>query len=114
MADQVPTVPTINPVSTTPQTPQVGVPLSQTPQTESGSSKSMFWVILAAFIVVAILVGAGIYMYMMARQTNPEFQQISQNVQESLDSVANDLTGVQAEEDVTKDFADVDKDLNSL
>jgi flagellar basal body-associated protein FliL len=112
MADQVP--PT-NPVVTT--NPSVGLPPEtnpSTPQASEGSSKSRMWVIVAAFIVVAVLVATGIYMYVRLRETNPSFQQISQNVQESLDSAANDLTGVKADEDLSKDFSDVDKDLNNL
>lgn len=77
------------------------------------SSKAMFLVILAAFIVVAILVGAGIYTYMTMRQTNPAFQQVSENVQQSLDSAANDISGL-TEIDVNADFSEVDKELNQL
>jgi hypothetical protein len=47
------------------------------------------------------------------RETNPAFQQVSESVQQSLDSAANDLSGVQ-DIDVSADFADVDKDLNQL
>jgi flagellar basal body-associated protein FliL len=73
----------------------------------------MLLVILAAFLVVAALAGAGIYLYMGMRETNPAFQQVSESVQQSLDSAANDLSGVQ-DIDVSADFADVDKDLNQL
>jgi hypothetical protein len=120
MADQIPPV-TSNQVPAS----NVSVPAGNQPveksgtepmvvqSSQTGSSKGTLWVIVAAFIVVAVLVGAGIYMYMMARSTNPDFQQISQNVQESLDSAATDLEGVQVT-DVSADFAEVDKELNDL
>jgi flagellar basal body-associated protein FliL len=73
----------------------------------------MFLVILAAFIVVVVLVGAGIYTYMMMKQTNPAFQQVSENVQQSLDSAANDISSV-VDTNVDADFSEVDKELNQL
>jgi uncharacterized protein HemX len=90
--------------------PQSPVPVPQVPE---GSSKSMFLVILAAFIVVVVLVGAGIYTYMMMKQTNPAFQQVSENVQQSLDSAANDISSV-VDTNVDADFSEVDKELNQL
>lgn len=110
MADPVPLVANTPTPATNPVPDPIAPPV---PQSETSSSKSMMWVIVAAFILVAVLVGAGIYMYMMARETNPEFQQISQNIQESLDSAANDLAGVQ-DNDVSADFAEVDKELSQL
>lgn len=101
---------TLNP---TPTPADTAAPGPVTVQTAQGSSKSMLWVIIAAFIVVAILVGVGIFMYTQMRETNPAFQQVSEQVQSSLDSAANDLSGVQID-DVSADFSEVDKELNSL
>lgn len=116
--------PIIPPVVTPPTnpvvSPQENTTVNTTPapaaviQTSGGnSSKSMLLVILAAFIVVAILVGVGIYMYTQVKEANPVYQQISQSTQESLTSAENDLAGVK-EDNVEADFAEVDKDLNSL
>lgn len=99
--------------------PSAAIPVAPTEPSQpttlvaGNSSKAMFLVILAAFIVVAILVGAGIYTYMTMRQTNPAFQQVSENVQQSLDSAANDISGL-TETDVNADFSEVDKELNQL
>ena len=120
MADQVippvPTPPTPSaamPVenTTVPAAPVAGPTVMQSPN--GNSSKSMMMVILAAFVVVAILVGVGIYMYTQVKEANPAFQQISQSAQESLTSAETDLSGVQ-EDNLEADFADVDKDLSSL
>lgn len=119
MSDQVPPPVITPPVSTASSAPVApnGTPPVSDPiavQSSGGSSKGTLWVIVAAFIVVAVLAGSGIYLYMAMRETNPAFQQISESVQQSLDSAANDLTGVKADDDVSKDFTDVDKDLSNL
>jgi cell division protein FtsL len=107
--------------STTPNTPPVA-PAMPTPATNAvnsmppatgGSSKGMLLVIVAAFLVVAVLVGVGIYTYMTMRETNPAFHQVSENIQQSLDSAANDISGI-TDTDVNADFSEVDKELNQL
>ena len=113
MPDQITsTTPNTPPVAPAMPTPATNTVNSVPPATE-GSSKGMLLVIVAAFLVVAVLVGAGIYTYMTMRETNPAFQQVSENIQQSLDSAANDISGI-TDTDVNADFSEVDKELNQL
>ena len=115
MADPITTTPisTPPPIPVAPAVPSVTQAPVTAPPPTGGSSKGMIWVILAAFLVVAAMVGVGIYMYTRVKDSNPAFQQISQSTQESLTSAENDLSGA-TETDVSADFTDIDKELNNL
>jgi hypothetical protein len=83
---------------------------SQTPS--SGGSKKL-WIIIAAFIVVAVLVALGLMMFMSTQQPQNGTSDASNQIQETLNSVSTDLEGVVVD-DVSADFKAVDDDLLSL
>ncbi len=77
------------------------------------SHKSKAWLIIIAFMVVALLIGFGIFMYMQVSQNNPELNQVSSQVEDSVKSLSDEVKNVVID-DVSADFEEVDSELSDL
>lgn len=96
-----------------PQTPPPVAPQPQVQTAPAGGGHNKLWMILGAFIVVALLIGVGIMMYMQSGQGTPEAQPNSGALMDSVKSISTEFDGIKIE-DVSADFKEIDADLSSL
>lgn len=116
----MPEQPAVNQAAAMPQTPMPEAPqMSNVPLgTPPSSGKNMMMIIVLAFVVVAVLVAAGIYMYMRVSKNNPDLSKTSNATQQgapdpALTSADTDIQNLVVP-DVSADFSDVDNDLKTL
>lgn len=122
-----PTMPPSQPLAapqdaTTQQPPMVatgtsGLPITPqpVPPPATGGSKMGMWLIILAFVVVAILLGGGIYMYMSSKSKS-ETTTVEPAQTKTVDDVKGLSTDVDNVEVGTPEakFEEIDKDLNAL
>jgi hypothetical protein len=114
---QAPEIPQPAPVVPPAQPQPEGLPANLPPAVENNSSgghKKMFMILGIVFVVVAILIGAGFYMYTQVSKNNPDLsEQPPSQEEQSLNTLNSDINTVNIE-DIDSDFSDVDKELNQL
>lgn len=109
-------------VAATPVTPPPAAQPSPVPQPHPTveaapaapkSNSSKMWIIIAAFVIVAILIGVGIMMYSQVSQNNPDLNQVSTQMKDSVNELSTEVSNVVIE-DVSADFTEVDSELSGL
>lgn len=114
--NQQPTTPP-QPVTPQPVQPPTELPNVIPPQlpTTSSSNKMILW--LLGGIVVALMIGAGIYWYMGKEAPVPTVETINPTPStkvETFDSMDQDLNSIDAESSDSADFDSVNSDLEDL
>lgn len=114
MNPQTPSSPVIPvqtvPVATPPSAQEIGMP---TVPPQPVSKKSNAILIVGAFAVVALLIGIGIFLYSKVSKDNPELNQTTAQIQDTVNTVSTDIQNLVIE-DVSADFAEVDSELSQL
>lgn len=86
-------------------------PTVQIQQSEGGGNKAVFWLIIG--LVITILLVGAVYWYLSNQQTKQGVSKEPNPIQTETAALQTDLDLIQIPE-VGEDFAEIDKDLNSL